>query len=291
MPSMPGVGVLFNPALDEFVQTHGSSLDYVSVIPDRSWVDNGPGSNPRFEDLELSARLFKELGRNLPMVMHCLGLSICSADIFDREYLGRLAQWRDRHDCAWVSEHLSFSRISAGHETNAAMALPSPYDRELLDLLVPRIKMAQDKLGCPFLLENNVYYFDFPDQEMTETEFLNQLVKRTGCGLLLDLHNLHTNAVNHGFEARTFLENLDLAAVQEIHIAGGISMMGFHTDSHTGAVIDPVWDLLDFVAPKTPALRGVTFEFHESTWPQLRTKGLLDQLARAREALTTVCVA
>ena len=166
----PGIGVLFNPALEEFVHTHRTSLDYLSVIPDRSWVDNGPGAEPRFEDLALSTQLLQDIGQTVPLVMHCLGLSICSADIFDQEYLAHLAQWRARHRCSWVGEHLSFSRIGAGHETNAAMALPSPYDRELLDLLIPRVETVQARLGCPFLLENNVYYFDFPDQELKESE-------------------------------------------------------------------------------------------------------------------------
>lgn len=214
--------------------------------------------------------------------MHCIGMSICSAGIFDTEYLEQLARWRRRYGCAWASDHLSFSRSGTGHESNAAMALPSPYDRELLELLIPRVNAAQDLLGCPFLLENNVYYFTYPDQEYTEAEFLNELTVRTGCSLLLDLHNVHTNAVNHEFDPIDFLASLDLSRVLEVHVAGGSAMMGFHTDSHTGPVPDAVWDLLSYVAPRAPALRGVTFEFHESSWPLLRNEGVIAQLECAR---------
>ena len=219
--------------------------------------------------------------------MHSIGLSICSADVFDTEYLDQLARWRNRYGCQWASEHLSFSRSGTGHESNAAMALPSPYDRELLDLLIPRVKDAQDRLGCPFLLENNVYYFTYPDQEFTEAEFLNELTAQTGCSLLLDLHNVHTNAVNHGFDPIEFLASLDLSRVLEVHVAGGSAMMGFHTDSHRGPAPDAVWDLLSYVAPRAPALGGVTFEFHESSWPMLRDEGVLAQLDRARSIIAT----
>lgn len=286
----PGVGALFNPALADFVLSDAASLDYLSVIPDRSWVDHGPGTAPRFEDLPESARLFGETASRVPLVMHCIGMSICSADIFDVAYLDRLAQWRDRFACLWASEHLSYSRSGSGHESNAAMALPSPYDRELLELLIPRVQVAQEWLDCPFLLENNVYYFTYPDQELTEAEFLNELTAHTGCSLLLDLHNVHTNAVNHGFDPIEFLASLDLRRVLEIHVAGGSEMMGFHTDSHTGPVPDAVWDLLRFVAPRAPALRGVTFEFHESSWPLLRSQGVAAQLDRARAIVTAPAI-
>ena len=120
---------------------------------------------------------------------------------------------------------------------------------------------------------------------MAEADFLNQLFLATGCHLLLDLHNVYTNSVNHGFDARAFLESLDLTRVLEVHIAGGTSLMGFHIDSHSGPTLEGVWELLDFVAPRAPSLRGVTFEFHESSWPLLREDGVLSQLERARSVL------
>jgi uncharacterized protein (UPF0276 family) len=282
--------VLFNPALADFVVTDADSLDYLSVIPDRFWIDHGSGASPRFEDTRAGEALLARAARSLPVVLHGIGLSICSADIFDREYLGQLARWRSRYDSSWVSEHLSFSRIGAGHEANAGLALPVAYDWEMLELLVPRIEAARDILGCPFLLENNVSYVTFPDEDLTEARFLNELARSSGCAMLLDLHNVYTNARNHGFDAVAFLTELDLSRVLEVHVAGGSEMMGVYTDSHTGAVREEVWDLLSFIAPRSPNIRAVTFEFHESSWPLLRRDGVLAQIDRARSVLAAAGV-
>ena len=93
------------------------------------------------------------------------------------------------------------------------------------------------------------------------------------------------DVVNHHFDAQRFLGSLDLDRVLEIHVAGGDAMMGFHTDSHTGPVAEGVWDLLEYVAPHTSALKAGTFEFHESSWPMLKDAGVLAQLDRARSVL------
>ena len=161
---------------------------------------------------------------------------------------------------------------------NAAVALPVPYDEEVLDLLIPRVRFFTNALQCPFLLENNVYYFSYPGQKYSEEVFLNELCGQCGSKILLDLHNLYTNSLNHGFTASDYLAKLDLAVSQEIHIAGGVRMMGFHTDSHTGPVSDDVWRLLEQTVPQAPNLRGITFEFHESSFRLLGENGILEQV-------------
>lgn len=280
-----GVGVLFNPALIEFVDSHADALDYLALIPDRCWTDAGPGAEPRFAELAAPLAVIERAAARRPTVLHSIGMSLCSAQIFDLAYVENLAAWRRRFGCAWASEHLSFTRVGGGHEINASLALPVAYDAEMLELLGARTREVQRRLGCPFLLENNVYYVDIPEQEMSEAEFLNRLMRDTGCGLLLDLHNVLTNARNHRFDAEAFVLALDLDRVVEIHLAGGDEMMGFHTDSHTGPVDADVWPLLECVAPRAGNLRGVTFEFHESSWPLLHDAGVLAQLERARNIL------
>src|SRR6185503_17942887 len=96
-----------------------------------------------------------------------------------------------------------------------------PYDHDVADMIAARIETIQATVPAPFLIENNVYFIDVPGQDMTEPEFLNALTRRTGCGLLLDLHNLYANARNHGFDAFAWLDQLDLERVVEIQIAGG----------------------------------------------------------------------
>ena len=277
-----GVGVLFNPSMHQFVESSLRQLDYVAVIPDRAWTDDGVGAPHRFRVLPLSDSVLEQVSRHLPIVLHSIGLSICSAEIFDVEYAQNLVAWADRFQSPWVSEHLSFSRVGTGHESNAAIALPVPYDREVLDLLVPRVRCLSEALHCEFLLENNVYYFRYPEQELSEESFLNELCSQTKCSVLLDLHNLYTNALNHGFDALSYLAALDLSHVLEIHIAGGVPMMGFHTDSHTGPVLEDVWSLLEHTIPRATQLRGVTFEFHESSFGLLGEDGIFEQVDRAR---------
>lgn len=281
-----GVGVLFNPSMDRFVERALDRLDYLAVIPDRAWVDHGVGAANRFQPLPLAAALLEQAAAQLPVVLHSIGLSIGSAEIFDEGYARNLMAWAERLDSPWVSEHLSFSRVGGGSEVNSAVALPVPYDREVLEMLTPRVRFFTDEMRCPFLLENNVYYFSYAQQEFSEGDFLNELCRRTKCRVLLDLHNLYTNAVNHKFDALDYVAALDLENVWEIHVAGGVPMMGFHTDSHTGPVLDGVWRLLEHVVPLTPNLRGVTFEFHESSFGMLGEEGILEQVEQARAVVS-----
>ena len=273
---------MLNPSMFDLLDRLLDRLDYLAVIPDRGWDDRGVGAVPRFRRFPASEQVLATVCRRRPIVLHGIGLSICSAEIFDEAYALNLIEDAQRLGSPWVSEHLSFSRVGTGHEVNAALMMPVPYDREILELLVPRIRFFRERLDAPFLLENNVYYVRYRDQELSEQAFLNELCARTGCGVLLDLHNLHANAVNHNFSAAGYLRDLDLENVLEVHIAGGAPMMGFHTDSHTGPAPERVWDLLEQTVPRAKSLRGVTFEFHESSFGLLGEDGLLGQIERAR---------
>jgi uncharacterized protein (UPF0276 family) len=280
-----GVGILYNPALPDFLQNNLELLHYVEIIPDTFQIDHGGSLVPRFSELESESQFLDWLLQRRPVVAHNIGLSIGSAGVFDADYVQRIAHWQ--HKCAspWHSDHLSFSRIegSDGHSHGAGIAIPIPYDREVLKLVADRVNYVQQIVPIPFLLENNVYYVNIPEQEMTEPEFLNELTATTGCGLLLDLHNLYANARNHQFDPTDFLAQLDLSRVVEIHIAGGNELAGTYTDSHAGPCPEAVWDLLRQVVPAASNLCGITFEFHESYYPALLEIGILDQLNRARE--------
>lgn len=279
------VGALFNPSLHRMVERLTPVLDYLAVIPDRVWRDRGRNSPGRFQPVPRQLGWLEQAASELPIVLHSIGMSICSAEIFDEEFARNLMEWAARLNSPWISEHLSFSRAGSGHEVNAAFNLPVPYDLEMLDLLVPRVRFFTDSLACPFLLENSVYYVRYPDQDLTEEEFLNRLCARSGCGVLLDLHNLYTNSVNHGLSAADYVDNLRLENVAEIHLAGGSRMMGFHTDSHRGPVLEGVWELLEYTVPRARNLRGVTFEFHESSFDMMGESGFREQMDRTRAIL------
>lgn len=282
-----GVGVLFNPSLADFVESGSDAVDFYSVIPERFWTDHGRGASQRFAPLPNEIDLLDRIVAKKPVVAHSVGLSIASASLFDFDYVQQLKAWQARYGFAWISEHLAAVRIAqaTGADHHAGLALPLPWDEELLGLLCERIRLAQDVLGQPMLFENGVEYTPVPYSEMTEPEFLNALVERTGCGVLLDLHNLHVNAKNLGRSAVDFIDALDLDAVVEMHIAGGSSMHGIYLDSHSGPCPTEVFELLSYAAPRCPNLRGVTFEFLESYFPMMGNHGVLAQIALARQAL------
>lgn len=283
-PSALGVGLLYNSALPEFVRANLGAFDYLSITPDLFWLDRGPRHDQRYEEIEPWIETLDWVAARRPIVSHNIGLSIGSAASLDAAYLEQIARFHRRYQFLWHSDHLSFAQVpgASGEDHHAGLAVPIPYDEDMLELVANRVTLVKQEIAIPFLLENSVYFVDIPDQDMTEVEFLNRLTQRSGCGLLLDLHNLYTNARNHGFDGFRFLDQVDLNSVVEIHIAGGDEFAGMYTDSHAGPCPEPVWELLDHVISRTPNLRGVTFEFHFSYYPLMGEAGVLGQLDRAR---------
>jgi uncharacterized protein (UPF0276 family) len=244
--------------LPEYLDERPASFDYVEIIPEMFWNDCGPRSSPRFLELSGWVELLNWIAGRWPVIAHNIGLSLGSADYFDRSYAEHIAEWQQRYRFPWHSDHLSFVRITSeeGHDHNAGLAVPVPYDYDVLELFAERIEVVQETVPVPFLIENNVYFIDVPDQDMSEPAFLNELCRRTGCGLLFDVHNLYANARNHGFDAFEFVEQLDLTQVGEIHIAGGSELGGVYTDSHAGPCPEPVWELLEHVVPRVAQQQG-----------------------------------
>ena len=285
-----GVGLLFNPALPDFLEHQPDSFDYLEVIPDREWIDRGVSADPRYTLLEASRAFLHATRETKPMLCHSIGLSIGSADLFDTEHVEQIRRVHEELGFSWHSDHLSFARLPlADHEMHTALSLPVSYDEEMLDLLIARVRHIRATVACPFLLENNVYYVDQPEQDFSEAAFLNRLSLESGCGILLDLHNVYVNARNHGFSPEAFLGDLDLSSVVELHIAGGDELLGFYTDSHAGPVAPPVWDLLERTMRAAPWIRGVTFEFHESSYPLLKADGIRAELDHARQLWDRYC--
>lgn len=286
-PPALGVGLLYNAALPEFVRSNLDSFDYLGIIPDLFWLDRGPGHPQRYEELEFWVETLDWVASSRPIVSHNIGLSIGNAGSLDVSYLDQLALFHKRYQFPWHSDHLSFTQVqgASGDDHNAGLAVAIPYDEEMLELVTARVALVKERIPIPFLLENSVYFVDIPEQDMSETEFLNRLTQSSRCGLLLDLHNLYANARNHRFDAFTFLDLVDLTSVVEIHIAGGDEFAGMYTDSHAGACPEPVWELLDYAIPRTPNLRGITFEFHFSYYGLMgEAAGVRAELDRARAA-------
>lgn len=281
-----GIGLAFNPALAAFVTANRAVLDYLEVSPERFWHDRGPASGraaDRYREIPEAVAQFEAARGDLPIVGHGVGLSIATAGPLDIGHVEQVARWRERYGFAWFSEHLSWFRLGpADGWRGVGMMLPPVYDAETLADVAEKVRVVAQVLGTEVLLENAVDYAPATDAELTEAEFLTRLATRTPARLLLDLHNLYTNAVNHGGDAGAIVDALDLTLVRELHIAGGEPLEGFWTDSHSGRCPEPVWDLLERVLARPNAVRGVTFEVDESYVGRLGDEALRDELARAR---------
>lgn len=282
-----GIGLLYQQQLRPFIERQRDAFDFLELIPDIMWTDMGYGAQPRYIEDAHGLRYLRRLRAELPLVLHSIGYSIGSAHRFDREHVAQMARWHELFQFAWHSDHLAFMFAEhAQGEINVGVTMPLPYDRETIDLLLPRIEAMRERVPVPFLLENNVYFFKYAGQDFDEVTFLNRLCELTGCRLLLDLHNLYTNCRNHGDDPYDFLSRLNLENVFEIHMAGGFEMEGFYLDAHSGLSPAPVWDLLDWVLPKCRNVGGVVFEMIGSWLLDVGEENLRAQLLRMKELWT-----
>jgi len=184
-----------------------------------------------------------------PVALHGVSMSVGSADGLRGDYLARLRALVDEIEPCIVSDHLCWTRYGAH---NSHDLLPLPYRAETLDVVCANIARAQDVLGRRMLIENPSSYIAFSHDEMSEWDFLAAVVARSGCGLLLDVNNIHVSAVNHGFSAADYLAAIPYEAVEQIHLAGHTQGCKGLIDTHDQAVPDPVWALLRLALARAP---------------------------------------
>ena len=200
-------------------------------------------------------RVLETFRRDYPLSLHGVGLSLGTAGPLDRRHLARVADLVARIEPALVSEHLSWS-IAGGVYFNDL--LPLPYTEEALAVVAGHVAEMQDALRRPILVENPSTYLEYSHSTIGEVEFLAELVRRTGCGLLLDVNNVYVSAGNHGFDAASYLAAVPAAAVGEIHLAGhstrDIDGTLLRIDDHGSAVAEPVWALYAAVLARLGAV-------------------------------------
>ncbi|MGE3796130.1 MAG: DUF692 domain-containing protein, partial [Dehalococcoidia bacterium] len=200
-PLSAGIGLRL-PHLEEAVASR----------PPAAWLEVHPENvlaNPH------ALEILTELARHYPISVHTVGLSVGSATGIDRRHLARIRALVDRLDPALVSGHLAWSTHGAEYLNDL---LPLPYDRETLHLVTRQLLEVQDGLGRPFLLENPSNYVGFAGSTMTEVQFLQALVDRTGCQLLCDVSNIYVSASNMGYDPIAYLDALPGEAIAEFHL-------------------------------------------------------------------------
>jgi len=222
-----------------------------------------------------------------PLSLHGVGLSIGGAEALDREHLQRLRRLIDRYQPALFSEHLAWST----HETAFFNdLLPLPYTTETLHRVVDHIDETQEALGRTMLLENPSTYLAFAQAEFSETDFIAEVARRTGCGLLLDVNNVRVASTNQGLDPVAYIDAFPLTHVQEIHLAGFApdideKQRPLLIDAHDRPVDASVWDLYAYaVARLGPARTLIEWDANVPAWPELHGEAL-----RAERVLAAAC--
>lgn len=210
------------------------AVDFLEVISENFMIEGGR-----------QLRILQQVRERYPVVLHGVSMSIGSARGLDEGHLARLKSLADLIDPLWVSDHLCWTRTSAH---NSHDLLPMPLTEEALQAVCANIDHAQDALGRAMLFENPSSYLTFPEDELTEWEFLSEMSRRTGCYLLLDVNNIYVSSCNHGFSATDYLRGLPLDRVRQIHLAGhdpANEERALIIDTHDREVADPVWQLYE----------------------------------------------
>ena len=269
LPNAPGVG--YKPQHFEALRRDPGPVAWIEVHAENYM---GDGGRPL---AQLAA-----LSEQFPISIHGVGLSIGGEAPLDKEHLTRLKRLCDRVSPASFSEHLAWSTHGAEFLNDL---LPLPYTQATLSRVADHISEVQDRLGRQMLLENPSSYLAFEESTLSETDFLEALAQRTGCGLLLDVNNVFVSAVNLVISPVDYIDAYPTHRVGEIHVGGhdedaddlGAPLL---IDSHAKPVVDPVWSLLDHALARTgPVPVLVEWDNDVPDWPVLRAEA--ERAARA----------
>jgi len=214
--------------------------DVLESLPAVGWLE--VHSENYFGDDGVPLRALERIRAHYPLSLHGVGMSLGSTDPLDRRHLARLKALIERFEPGLVSDHLSWSSVGGRHFNDL---LPLPYTEEALAHVSRRVLQAQETLGRRLLIENPSTYLQHAESCIPEWEFIAELARRTGCGILLDVNNVYVSACNHRLDARRFIDSLPGRHVAEIHLAGFTrSDEGeILIDTHSRPVAAEVWAL------------------------------------------------
>lgn len=267
--------------------------EVASTRPPAAWLEIHPENflaNPHAREL------LEDIARDYPISVHSVGVSVGSAGGVDRRHLGRVRELIDRLDPIMVSGHLAWSTHEGDYLNDL---LPLPYDAESVALLADHISAVQDALGRPYHLENPSSYLGFAHSTMTETAFLAELVRRTGCRLLCDVSNVHVSAQNLGYDAYRYIDEFPAEAVGELHLGGfvieeeeGPVPTQVLIDTHSRPIDENAWELYAYAVRRfgarptliewdndLPSFATLTAEAHRAD------RVAADAMGRARHAV------
>lgn len=230
------VGMGLNPSHFSFLEQQ--------PLTDVAWFE--ASSEDYMSSLSRSMEVLKKLRHDYPIALHGSHLNIGNPNGVDSHYIQELRNLIDRVEPFIVSDHLCWT---GGAEHNMHSLLPLPLNDETLQVVSDNIDSVQSQLKMPIALENIATYVNYAHSDQSEIEFLGELSRRTGCGLVLDLGALYVNSMNHGFCPRRYLQSLPLNQVVQVHLSGPTETESYWLDRKASEVTRPVWDLFKLVAP------------------------------------------
>lgn len=264
-----GVGLgLRAPLFDDLSRRPPPALRWLEVSPENHMARGG-----------VYPAILEAARERWPVVTHGLTLSLGGPDPLDREYLRDVSAFVARVGSPWHSDHLCFASSGGAFVHDL---LPVPFTREALDRCVARGREVKASLGVPFAVENISWYAHPGEAEMSEADFLTELLERAELSLLLDVNNVYVNARNHGFDAMDFIRALPLSRVVQLHVAGHwVEPDGWRIDTHGEPVCDEVYALLE----ETLRLTGPVPVLLERDQGFPSFDALADEVARLDEIL------
>ncbi len=222
------------------------------------------------------------------VVQHGVSMYFGSAEPLNREHLLRLKQLVRRTKTPWLSDHLCWGSVDGRYTHDL---LPMPYTFDAARLTAEKIRQVQDFVEVPVAVENVSSYAEFHVSEMTEWEFLNEVVERADCGVLLDVNNIYVSSRNHGFDPLEYVNSVPADRVAQIHIAGHSKFEKYTLDTHDHPVVEPVWELYSRAIERCgPTATLLEWDdnipsFEEVHREALKANRFLKQYGRAEAAL------
>lgn len=268
-----GIGVGLRPAHhDKFLNEKPQTVNWVEVISENYMPWKG-------KDFGASIDVLDCVRKDYPVSLHGVSMNLGSVDPLDIDYMNRLRKLVDRIQPFIVSDHLSWTGING---QNVHDLLPLPYTEEALTVISNKIIQAQDLLGQQILIENPSSYFEFKSSHLSEPEFISEVLKKTNCGLLLDINNVYVSSVNHGFDPIEYLKQIPKDKIFQMHLAGHSQLDGYLIDTHDAPICEEVWALYKW-SVEYFGKRNVMIERdgHIPEWVELeqeifRLKGIYD---------------
>jgi len=224
-----GVGIGLRIPHYQHILERRPVVDWFEIISENFMGDGG-------RPLEVLDRILDQYR----VVQHGVSMYLGSADPLDREHLARLKALVRRTRTPWLSDHLCWGSVDGRYTHDL---LPMPYTWEAVRVTAAKLRQAQDTLEVPVIVENVSSYAEFHASEMTEWEFLAEVVERADCGILLDVNNIYVSSRNHGFDPFVYLDAVPAGRVAQIHIAGHSKFEKYILDTHDHPVLDQVWSL------------------------------------------------